>query len=187
MKRALLLDRDGVVNVDHGFVHRADQVEFVEGIFDVCHWFQRRGFQLVMITNQSGVARGLYTEQDVEVLHTWMQGEFARRGLTLARAYYCPHHPEAGRPPYNVRCACRKPEPGMLLQAGRDLGLDLGRSVLIGDRETDIEAAQRAGVSFSVRLRSPDTPEASAASLAIDRLAQLLEPPALAALERYVA
>jgi D-glycero-D-manno-heptose 1,7-bisphosphate phosphatase len=187
LNRAAFLDRDGVINVDKGYVHRVEDVEFVAGVFDVCHWLVQRDFCLVVVTNQTGVARGFYTEQDVLQLHAWFAAQFARRGIPLKRFYYCPHHPELGHPPYKVVCPCRKPAPGMLLRAQQDCNLDLARSLLIGDRESDIEAGRTAGLAVTIRVQDEADGTPSRASIAVPRLRELLAAPAIHALERLIA
>jgi len=150
--RALFLDRDGVINVDSGYVHTAAATQWVPGIFDLCRRAADLGYLLVVVTNQAGIARGYYSEQDFLTYSQWMRDEFAARGIPLAAIYHCPHHPTAGPEAKRVPCDCRKPAPGMLLRAARELGLNLSRSALIGDQPWDIEAANRAGVAHSLRL-----------------------------------
>lgn len=144
--RALFLDRDGVINVDTGYVHRPEQVQFVDGIFDVIAAANRAGFRVIVATNQSGIGRGLYTEEQFHALSKWMIEQCAEQGALIDRFYFCPFHPDHGVGRYRRASACRKPEPGMLLQAQREHDIDLSRSVLVGDRPTDIEAGLRAGV-----------------------------------------
>ncbi|MGE5203850.1 MAG: D-glycero-alpha-D-manno-heptose-1,7-bisphosphate 7-phosphatase [Acidobacteriota bacterium] len=150
-KRALILDRDGVVNEDTGYLHRIEECRFVTGIFELAAAFARMGFLIVIATNQSGIGRGLYTEADYERLMTWMKSEFGRRGAPIAAVYHCPDHPTAGIGRYRRANPWRKPGPGMLLQAAVDLDLDLGRSWTVGDKESDIEAGRAAGVGTLVR------------------------------------
>lgn len=154
---ALILDRDGVINEDTGYVHRIDQCRFVEGIFDLAGAFATRGFAVVIATNQSGIGRGLYTERDFAELMAWMTGEFARRGVAVAGVYHCPDHPTEGIGAYRRENSWRKPAPGMLLQAARDHGLDLARSWTVGDKPRDIEAGRAANVGTLV-LYDPATP-----------------------------
>jgi D-glycero-D-manno-heptose 1,7-bisphosphate phosphatase len=149
---AAFLDRDGVVNIDHGYVARIEDFEFVPGALDASRALAQRGFALVVITNQSGIGRGLYTEADYQVLTAWMRAQFAAAGATLAGVYHCPHHPTQGHGAYRMECGCRKPAPGMLLQATQDCGLDLARSVLFGDKLSDLQAAATAGVPQRVLL-----------------------------------
>ncbi|WP_018137965.1 MULTISPECIES: D-glycero-beta-D-manno-heptose 1,7-bisphosphate 7-phosphatase [unclassified Thioalkalivibrio] len=144
--RALFLDRDGVINVDHGYVHRPDQVEFVPGIFELVAAATSRHWPVVVVTNQSGIGRGYYGDSDFRQLTDWMRERFAERGGRIEAVYHCPHHPHDAQPDYRRACPDRKPEPGMLLRARDDLDLDLPGSVLVGDRASDLEAARRAGV-----------------------------------------
>jgi D-glycero-D-manno-heptose 1,7-bisphosphate phosphatase len=143
---ALFLDRDGVINHELGFLSRPDEVVWVDGIFELCRAARAAGYRLVVVTNQSGIARGLYTEADFQALMDWMRAEFAARGVPLDAVYHCPYHPEHGLGDYKREHEDRKPSPGMLLRAARDLDLDLAESVLIGDRCSDVAAAQAAGL-----------------------------------------
>lgn len=143
---ALFLDRDGVINHEVGYLHAAQDVQWVEGIFELCLTAIRLGYKLVIVTNQAGIGRGLYTEKQFETLMNWMCAEFMARGVALDAVYFCPYHPEHGLGEYKREHEDRKPGPGMLLQAARDLRLDLGASVMVGDRCTDIAAANAAGL-----------------------------------------
>lgn len=141
--RALFLDRDGIINVDHGYVHRIDQVEWVEGIFDLARTAHALGLKLIVVTNQAGIGRGYYAEADFHALMDWMRGMFAQAGAPLTAVYFCPDHPE-GVGAYRRTSDRRKPAPGMLLEAARDHQIDLTASYLIGDQFTDIQAGQAA-------------------------------------------
>ena len=145
-RRAAFLDRDGVINLDHGYVYRPEDFDFVPGTLEAARELARQGYALVVITNQSGIGRGLYTEADFAVVTQWMKQKFAEAGAPLAGVYFCPHHPTDAVGEYRRDCDCRKPAPGMILRAARELGLDLARSVLFGDRRSDLVAAQAAGV-----------------------------------------
>ena len=140
-KRALFLDRDGVINVEKNYLYKQEDFEFIDGIFDLCRYFQDEGCVIVVVTNQSGICRGYYSEADFKKLTEWMEAEFAKEGIRIAKTYHCPHHPD-----FTGSCSCRKPEPGMFLQAQKELVLDLKNSVMVGDKQSDIEAARRAGV-----------------------------------------
>ena len=149
-RRALFLDRDGVVNEDTGYLHRIDECRFVDGIFALAAGFAARGFAIVIATNQSGIGRGYFSEADFAALMDWMRGEFRRRGVELAAIYHCPDHPTAGQGAYRRDNPWRKPGPGMMLKGAADLALDLGACWSIGDRPGDAEAARAAGIGTIV-------------------------------------
>lgn len=155
-RRALFLDRDGVINVEKNYVHRIEDFEFLPGIFELCTTARELGFALVVITNQAGIGRGYYTQTDYRRLTDWMLGEFLARGIAIERVYHCPYHPTAGVGEYRRESFDRKPNPGMILRARDELGLDLGRSALIGDKDSDIAAGRAAGVGHLLRLGHPD-------------------------------
>jgi D-glycero-D-manno-heptose 1,7-bisphosphate phosphatase len=144
--RALFLDRDGVLNEEVGYLHRTQEVRWVAGAFSLCRMAQELGYKLIVITNQSGIARGLYSEEDFHALMDWMKVHLARQGVHLDAVYFCPYHPQHGLGEYRREHEDRKPGPGMLLRAAREHGLALDESVLVGDRCSDIEAARAAGV-----------------------------------------
>lgn len=143
---AAFLDRDGVLNVDSGFPWRPEQILWMPGAFAALRRLKRAGFLVFVVTNQGGIARGYYEEADVRALHDWMGREIAEAGGRIDGFYYCPHHPAEGRAPYRTVCGCRKPAPGLLLQAMADWPVRRDGSFLIGDRQTDLQAAQAAGV-----------------------------------------
>jgi D-glycero-D-manno-heptose 1,7-bisphosphate phosphatase len=149
---ALLLDRDGVINVDTGYLHRIEDCRFIDGIFDLAAAFAARGFAIVVATNQAGIGRGFYGEAEFATLMGWMREEFQRHGITLAGVYHCPDHPTEGVGVYRRDSPWRKPGPGMFLQAAADHALDLTRSWCIGDKVSDIEAGRAAGVGTLVLL-----------------------------------
>lgn len=152
LRRALLLDKDGVINVNHGYVCTPERTTFIDGIFDLCRTATRRGCLNVVVTNQAGIGRGYYSESDFLAYMDWVRGQFRQRGAQLDAVYYCPHHPLHGLGPYRRDCDCRKPKPGMILAAAHDLQLDLAHSVLLGDSESDIVAGRAAGVGSCVKL-----------------------------------
>ena len=154
LNKALFLDRDGVINVDRGYVHLREDFHFQEGIFELCRAAQTLSYLLIIVTNQAGIARGYYTESEFLELTDWMIGKFADQRVHISRVYYCPHHPVHGVGAYKRDSPNRKPRPGMLLQARADFGLDLTSSALIGDKLTDIQAAEAAGVGMKILLRS---------------------------------
>jgi D-glycero-D-manno-heptose 1,7-bisphosphate phosphatase len=154
-RRALFLDRDGVINVDHHYIFRPDQFEVIEGVFDALHRAQALGFALIVVTNQSGIARGYFSQAQYLALETHMRSVFAEQGIALDGIYHCPHHPGGSVAEFTIACDCRKPEPGMILQAAREHDIDLARSVLVGDKESDIAAATAAGVPQCYLLDPP--------------------------------
>jgi D-glycero-D-manno-heptose 1,7-bisphosphate phosphatase len=166
LRSALFLDRDGVINVDHGYVHRPEQFELVPGIFELARfWTNELGRPIVVVTNQSGIGRGMFDEKAYAELTRWMCDRFAAEGAALARVYHCPYHPQHGIGAYRRDHPWRKPNPGMILQAARDLGLDLARSAIMGDSMSDIEAGAAAGVGLRVLVGSrPAHARAGAAS-----------------------
>jgi D-glycero-D-manno-heptose 1,7-bisphosphate phosphatase len=137
LKKAVFLDRDGVVNEDTGWPHRPEQIVFTPGIFDFCLAAAAKGYLLVIVTNQSGVARGYFTEDDVRKLHAWMAGRFREEGVEIAGFYYCPFHPEGTVGEYARESDDRKPGPGMFLKAAEELSIDLSQSVMVGDKQSD--------------------------------------------------
>lgn len=141
MDKALFLDRDGVINVEKDYLYKIEDFEFIEGIFELCTYFTDNNYKIIVVTNQSGIARGYYSEEDFNTLTLWMTEEFNKRDITLTHVYHCSHHPEI-----TGKCRCRKPEPGMLLDAAKDFNLDLQNSIIIGDKERDIEAGINAGL-----------------------------------------
>lgn len=141
MNKALFLDRDGVINTEIDYLYKIEDFEFIEGIFDLCKYYADLGFIIVVVTNQSGIARGYYDEKDFNSLTAWMIEEFLKHGIQIKKVYFCPHHPDV-----SGECGCRKPNPGMLLEACEEFDIDLKNSVLIGDKERDIEAGLNAGL-----------------------------------------
>lgn len=144
---AAFLDRDGVLNVDHGYAHRADQLDWVKGAQEAVRLLNEAGFTVIVVTNQSGVARGMYSEADIHAFHAHMQEALNAQGAHIDAFYHCPHHPEGSVEAFTGACDCRKPGTGMLEQAAREWPLDLERSFLIGDRDGDMEAA----AAFKIR------------------------------------
>jgi len=143
---AAFLDRDGVLNRDAGYVHRPEDFIWLEGAKEAIKRFNDRGWLVFVVTNQAGIARGFYGAGEVEALHRWMNVELLGMGAHIDAFYYCPHHPTEGREPYRLRCDCRKPAPGLLLQAMRDWPVRQEASVMIGDKSIDMQAAEAAGI-----------------------------------------
>lgn len=153
-RSALFLDRDGVINVDHAYVCKKENFEFVDGIFELCRTAKQLGFLICVVTNQAGIGRGFYTEKDFLELTDWMRSVFREEGCEIDKVYFCPSHPEYGVGEYKTDSTFRKPGPGMILQAAQELGIDLAKSILVGDKETDIQAGIAAGVGYNLLYRA---------------------------------
>lgn len=156
---AVFLDRDGVINQESEYVHRIEDFHFIDGVFDACRQLSKAGFRLIVITNQAGIARGYYTEDDFHYLTRWMLEKFTLHGIEIDDVYYCPHHPVHGIGSYHRNCDCRKPGPEMILRAAREHSLDLSQSILVGDKVSDIEAGRSAGVGCCVLVHSGHAPD----------------------------
>ena len=159
MTSAVFLDRDGVINVDHGYVSTWDQFEFLPGVPEALRELQDAGYLLVVVSNQSGIGRGYYSEADVASLNQAIAQHLdSTVGVTLSGFYHCPHHPTEAKGEFCRQCDCRKPAPGMIRQAVLDHGIDVKTSLLVGDKDSDIEAGRAAGVAglFKV-VDSPQT------------------------------
>lgn len=152
--KALFLDRDGVINSYRPYVYLRQDFQFQHGIFDLCRAAQDLGYLLVVVTNQSGIARGYYTEAEFLDLMEWMNNRFAEQHVRIDRVYYCPFHPTEGIGEYKRESPDRKPSPGMFLRACQELNLDLEKSILVGDSLSDLEAATAAGVGTKILFLS---------------------------------
>lgn len=173
--KAIFLDRDGTINLDHGYVHQIDDFHFIDGVIDALLALKKQGYLLVLVTNQSGIARGYFSEEQFLQLTEWMDWSLADRGVDLDGIYYCPHHSE-GLGEFRQKCDCRKPLAGMFEQAIRDLNIDPSQSIMVGDKLEDMQAAQNAGVAHKILVRTGKTvtPQAEAAAdRVIDTLADL--------------
>ena len=148
-QKALFLDRDGIINVDHGYVYQIEKFEFIKGIFDLIKLFTDAGYLIFVVTNQSGIGRGYYSEEDFTTLTDWTIEAFKERDIKIEKVYYCPHSPEE-------KCHCRKPEIGMIEQALEDHPIDLANSWLIGDKQSDIDLAMNASIGSSIYIGNKD-------------------------------
>lgn len=145
--KVAFLDRDGVINHEVGYLHKIEDFKFIDGVFDACVHLQTLGYQIIIITNQSGIARGYYTEKDFEIVNTWMLEKFKQKGVDILDVFFCPHGPDS-------TCNCRKPQPGMLLQARDKYSVNMKKSWMIGDKEADIKAAYAANINNTILVRS---------------------------------
>ena len=145
--KTIFLDRDGVINHEVGYLHKIKDFKFIEGVFETCLYFKSLGFEIIVITNQSGIARNYYGEQEFHEVNNWMLNQFKLKGVEILDVFYCPHSP-------NDSCDCRKPKPGMFLQAKKKYNIDMSNSWMIGDKEDDINAAISAGISQTILVRS---------------------------------
>lgn len=156
VNKAIFLDRDGTLNVDHGYVHQIDDFQFIEGSIEALQELKNMGYLLVLVTNQSGIARGYFSEEQFLSLTEWMDWSLADRGVDLDGIYYCPHHPE-GQGEFKQDCDCRKPKAGMLLQAIKELNIDPERSFMVGDKIEDLQAGFAAKVRSKVLVKTGKT------------------------------
>ncbi len=145
--KTIFLDRDGVINKEVNYLNRIEDFEFIYGIFEACRHFKKLDYQIIIITNQSGISRGYYTETDFENLTNWMLGKFKENNINILDIFHCPHLP-------NANCNCRKPKPGMFFEAKKIYDIDMQESWLIGDKEYDVIAANSAGISSTILVRS---------------------------------
>ena len=146
-KKVVFLDRDGVINKEVGYLHKIEDFEFINGVFDACLYFQSIGYQIIIVTNQSGIDRGYYDEGDFHIVNNWMLEQFNNKGIEILDVFFCPHGPESN-------CDCRKPKPGMFNQAHDKHNIDMGDSWMIGDKEADITAANAAGIQNTILVES---------------------------------
>lgn len=173
-KPAVFLDRDGTINVEKDYLYRIEEFEFTPGAVEAIKLLNQAGYLVVVVTNQSGVARGYYTEADVATLHRHIDTVLASQGARVDAWYYCPHH-DQGKPPYNQTCDCRKPMPGMLQQAALDHAIDLTRSWMVGDKPADIDAGQAAGCKPVLVMTGYGAETADDVAPGVPRCSDLLE------------
>jgi D-glycero-D-manno-heptose 1,7-bisphosphate phosphatase len=145
--KTIFLDRDGVINEEVNYLHKSKDFKFISGIFPTCAYFNQLNYKIIIITNQSGIARKLYTENDFLKITTWMLSQFKKNDIDILDVYHCPHGP-------HENCNCRKPKPGMLLKSKNNYNIDMKKSWMIGDKESDITAANAAGIKNTIILKS---------------------------------
>jgi len=165
MNKALFLDRDGVINIEKDYLYKIDDFEFIDGIFELCSYYQAKNYKIIVVTNQSGIARKYYTENDFDILSQWMIQEFYKKKINITAIYHCPHHPNI-----SGECSCRKPKPGMLFDAYKYYNIDLANSIIIGDKERDIEAGLNAGLKETYLFDSEETILESKATKIVKKL-----------------
>lgn len=176
MNRALILDRDGVINKEVGYLHTIDEFDFVDGVFETCVSFQNDGYRIVIVTNQAGIGRGYYSEEQYQRLTDWMISQFALNGVVINAVFHCPHHPIHGLGDYKKECDCRKPKPGLITKAGKELELELVDSIMVGDKSSDLIAAEQAGVGTLVLVKSGHAitdADISLADIVLESIAEL--------------
>lgn len=145
--KALFLDRDGVINENHGYVFRQENFDFIKGIFELALTARKAGYIIVIVTNQSGIARDYYQESDFRTLSHWLEHQFWKKGIKIQQTLHCPHHPKFSHP-----CTCRKPKIGMITKAAKRFNINLGQSIMVGDSLSDMQCAQRAHIKTRVFL-----------------------------------
>lgn len=165
--RALFLDRDGVINVDHGYVCKIEDFEFCDGIFEVLKKYQKLGFLLIVVTNQSGIGRGYYSSEDFETVTAWKLDALEKQEIFIDEVYHCHHDPDSG-------CGCRKPAPGMLLEASEKFDIDMENSWLVGDKKSDIDAAYNAGVKNTI-LIAQDCSDKKGATYCVNSILETID------------
>ena len=141
MEKAIFLDRDGTINVDKGFVYKPEDVEFIDGVPEAIRKMNELGYKVIVISNQSGIARGFYTSEHVNKLHGYIDCELEKYGAHIDAYYFCPHYPD-----YGMECDCRKPKTGLIERATKDFNVDITKSWMLGDKESDVECARNAGL-----------------------------------------
>ena len=146
-KKAIFLDRDGVINKEVNYLYKIENFEFINGIFESCLYFQNLGYIIIIITNQSGISRNFYTDNEYQKLSEWMLVEFSKHGIIIQDTFYCPHGPESN-------CRCRKPKPGMFIEAKNKHNINMKESWMIGDSEIDIQSANGADIQNTILVRS---------------------------------
>ena len=145
--KTIFLDRDGVINKETGYLHKIEDFKFINGVFEACQHYEQLGYKIVIVTNQSGISRGHYSEDDYRNITVWMITQFNKNNIQILDTFHCPHLPDSG-------CNCRKPKPGMLLEAKKKYNINMLESWMIGDKETDITAAISSGINNTILVKS---------------------------------
>jgi len=145
--KTIFLDRDGVINKEVNYLHKIEDFKFIDGVFEACQYFKLLGYEIIIVTNQSGISRGYYSENDFKIITNWMITQFKRNEIKILDVFHCPHSPD-------LNCECRKPKPGMFIEAKNKHNIDMVTSWMIGDSERDIRAANLAGIKNTILVRS---------------------------------
>jgi D-glycero-D-manno-heptose 1,7-bisphosphate phosphatase len=145
--KTIFLDRDGVINKEKNYLYKIEDIEFIDGVFKTCQYFTNLNYKIIIITNQSGISKGYYTESDYQKLTKWLLSQFHEKKISILDIFHCPHNPES-------KCSCRKPKPGMFIQAKKKYNIDMKKSWMIGDKEVDILASNSAGIENTILVRS---------------------------------
>ena len=145
--KTIFLDRDGVINKEKNYLHKIEDFEFIKGVFDACKHFNNLDFKIIIITNQSGISKGLFTEKDFQKVTSWMKNQFLENGISILDIFHCPHNPQ-------LHCNCRKPKPGLFFQAKKKYNINMKNSWMIGDKEIDIKGSNSAEVYNTILVRS---------------------------------
>jgi len=148
MQKILFLDRDGVINVEKNYLYKIEDFDFCDGIFDFCRYFIKKDYIIIVVTNQSGIARGYYNQNDFNTLSNWMIDKFKKQNIKISHIFHCPHHPNF------MECNCRKPSTGMIDKAKNIYNIDLENSILIGDKISDIESAKNSGIKNAILIEN---------------------------------
>ena len=173
MKPALFLDRDGIILEEKGYLYKVKDANFIPGIFTLCRFFKTKGYEIVIITNQSGIARGYYSEEQYDKLNTWMIEKFKKNSIKISGVFHCPHHPD-----FNGPCDCRKPAPMLVLKAEKILNLNLAKSVFIGDKKCDMDCALNAGVRYKILSKTGhaiSTYDIKSADYVVENLTEIMK------------
>jgi D-glycero-D-manno-heptose 1,7-bisphosphate phosphatase len=171
----LFLDRDGVVNEEVGYLHRVEEVRFVNGIFSLCRTAMELGYRLIVVTNQAGIARGYYSEADFHALMKFMRAELLAEGVEFDAVYFCPFHPEHGVGEYKREHEDRKPGTGMLRRGATEFGVELNESVMVGDRCSDVAAANAAGLRQAFLIRGTEATRCDGKHIEVESLNEVEE------------
>lgn len=173
-KKVAFLDRDGVINYDHGYVFRRSDFEFLPGVFKATRLLVLKGYKIVIITNQSGIGRGMFSIEDFEKLTFWMQAKFLSHGASILGLYFCPHHPTEAIEVFRIKCDCRKPGSKMILDAVNDLQIDLDSSIIVGDKNSDLVCGYNAGIRNLYLVKKNGIEQWSSTEIACTKTTDLL-------------